>query len=243
LGAGIYFTCLEVVLAALRQQGQATTLGQKSAWSSFVAGAVARMIAAVITNPITVIKTRFEGERVSRALAGFPARSATQRSQGVVSNLLIIARVERMRGLMSGLIPTLMRDAPFSGIYYTAYSQVRPRVHHVLRERLGVTAGAASTSSVLSAACAGVLATIVVHPADIVKTRLQMPAHAGGLRRSQRAARVLTAVKVVWQADGGAGFFVGVTPRILKRMPQQAITWTSYDFLTTKLLSHSQTSS
>ena len=40
-----------MVLAALRQQGQATTLGQKSAWSSFVAGAVARMIAAVITNP------------------------------------------------------------------------------------------------------------------------------------------------------------------------------------------------
>eukprot|EP00656_Telonema_subtile_P032674 TRINITY_DN3590_c0_g1_i4.p1 TRINITY_DN3590_c0_g1~~TRINITY_DN3590_c0_g1_i4.p1 ORF type:complete len:192 (-),score=33.06 TRINITY_DN3590_c0_g1_i4:209-784(-) len=186
------------------------------------------MIAAVITNPISVLKTRFEGERVRRALSGSGAEPL--RHRGFMANLLEIARVERARGLLSGIIPTVCRDAPFSGLYFAVYSQLRPVFDMGLRD-MQLEQVATTGSSILAGAVAGIGATVIVHPADVIKTRMQMPAPTGFLGPPPR--RKFTAlVGMIFKLEGPSGFFVGVVPRILKRMPQQAITWTVYDFLT-----------
>lgn len=228
LGCGIYFSCLEACLSALERH-EGVVRESLNPQSSFLAGSTARMIAAVITNPISVLKTRFEGERVRRAFAQQSGSRSPLRSRGFVTNLIEIARVEKLRGLVRGLIPTVCRDSPFSGIYFMCYSNIRPALDNGIRETLHLPQVAGTLSSVLAAAGAGVTATMVVHPADVMKTRLQMP---GPDRRA------LALISSILKVEGVPGFFVGVVPRILKRMPQQAITWTCYDLLSQRYRDH-----
>ena len=52
IGCGIYFSCLELCLAALGQQQRAAhSDGSRNLTASFTAGAAARLVAAVLTNP------------------------------------------------------------------------------------------------------------------------------------------------------------------------------------------------
>lgn len=223
LGAGLYFSCLEASLGFLEHH-RMKPRDKLSADETFAAGFMARLVAAVITNPMSVLKTRFEGERVRHALQG--AGAGSLRHRGFVTTLVEIARVEKASGLLSGIVPTVCRDAPFSGLYFAAYSQLRPALDSSLTDLHPRTATTAS--SILAAAAAGISATLIVHPADVVKTRMQMPAPTGFGPPPRR--KIWQLIGSILKTDGARGLFVGVVPRILKRMPQQAITWTCYDF-------------
>ncbi len=102
---------------------------------------------------MTVVKTRYESGIFS---------------YGSISQALRHTYVsEGARGLMSGLVPTLMRDAPFSGLYFMFYSQ--------LRNLLIISSPSASNSSsfspILTFTCglnAGLMASVVTHPMDVV---------------------------------------------------------------------------
>ncbi len=97
------------------------------------------------------------------------------------------ASQERLRGLFSGLGPTLLRDAPYSGLYLLMFSN--------LRDAMGSDGQAASPATSFAAgALAGGLATFMTHPPDVMRTRLQlrrnMALNAGAaLVCSARAAR------------------------------------------------------
>ncbi len=45
--------------------------------------------------------------------------------KGVFNALRAIKNAEGLRGLTSGLVPTLMRDVPFSGIYLMFYEKLK----------------------------------------------------------------------------------------------------------------------
>ena len=52
IGCGIYFSCLELCLAGMGQQQRAShSDGTRNPTASFIAGATARFVAAVLTNP------------------------------------------------------------------------------------------------------------------------------------------------------------------------------------------------
>uniref|UniRef100_A0A8C5EH29 Mitochondrial glycine transporter B-like n=1 Tax=Gouania willdenowi TaxID=441366 RepID=A0A8C5EH29_GOUWI len=74
-------------------------------------GGGARTVAGVIMLPITLIKTRFECGRYSYV--------------SVVGALRSVCRTEGPGALFSGLMATLFRDVPFSGIYVMFYSQAK----------------------------------------------------------------------------------------------------------------------
>ncbi len=85
---------------------------------------------------------------------------------------------EGVRGLCCGLAPTLMRDAPFSGLYLMFYTQLKAGVGDVVGV-VGANADAAAAAfgGAVNFSCgvgAGFLASLVTHPADVVKTRMQL---------------------------------------------------------------------
>jgi hypothetical protein len=87
-----------------------------------------------------------------------------------------VSRAEGLRGLTAGLLPTLARDVPFSGLYLMFYERLKQAAAATLMPSGGLSPQAA-TGEVVHLGCglmAGVLASLVTQPADVVKTRLQL---------------------------------------------------------------------
>lgn len=200
-GVGIYFS----TFYSLKQhffQDQAPHAGQ-----AVLLGAGARTVAGVCMLPVTVIKTRFESGQYNYVSVAGALRS--------------VYETEGLRALFSGLTATLLRDAPFSGIYVMFYSQAK----RALPQEVCATPYA----PLVNFGCgvlAGVLASLVTQPADVVKTHIQVS--ASPFSTSQ-------AIRYVYTESGLPGFFRGAVPRSLRRTLMAAMAWTVYEQLMARM--------
>ena len=73
--------------------------------------------------------------------------------------------------MLEGFVPTLLRDAPFSMMYWTLYENFKL----LLSTRVSSTSKL--TNDFIAGAGAGGLAAFITTPIDVIKTRRQMNAH------------------------------------------------------------------
>lgn len=201
-GVGIYFGTLYSSKQYLLRGHPPTAL------ESVMLGVGSRSVAGVCMSPITVIKTRYESGRY-----GYGSIYAALRS---------IYRTEGHRGLFSGLTATLLRDAPFSGIYLMFYNQTKSIVPHDPLD--------ATLIPVVNFSCgiiAGILASLVTQPADVIKTHMQLS--PGKFRWIGQA------VMLIFKDYGLRGFFQGGVPRALRRTLMAAMAWTVYESMMAKM--------
>ncbi|XP_068607417.1 mitochondrial glycine transporter B [Brachionichthys hirsutus] len=200
-GVGIYFS----TLYSLKQHFFLDR--EPSAAEAALLGAGARSVAGVCMLPFTVVKTRFESGCYNYLSVGGALRSMYE--------------TEGIRALFSGLTATLLRDVPFSGIYVMFYSQAKK----------WVPPGVASSSCapLVNFSCgmvAGIMASLVTQPADVVKTHIQ-------ISPSQRSTT--ETIRHVYQINGIGGFFRGAVPRSLRRTLMAAMAWTVYEELMARM--------
>jgi solute carrier family 25 protein 38 len=81
-----------------------------------------------------------------------------------------IYRQEGVRGLTCGLIPTLLRDAPFSGIYLLIYTSSKKSVGKEWMESPTLGPYVRFSCGVV----AGIGASLITQPADVLKTKMQL---------------------------------------------------------------------
>jgi hypothetical protein len=114
-GAGIYFATINATMDASRARASAAAgrPTEPSSVQAFIAGAVARSIAATLMSPVAVVKTRAEWAKSDSPYAR------------TLSGIRHIVRTDGAGALYSGLLPTLLRDVPFSGVYYMLYSRFK----------------------------------------------------------------------------------------------------------------------
>jgi len=211
-GAGLYFFLLERVTKELKSREVANT---ESSFTrsviTFSSGASARTVAAILLNPITVVKTRMEYGGVQ--------------GKGLVGALAALARKEGSRGLFCGVGTTIMRDAPFSGLNLLLFTQTRTLMNEVARLQERET-GAFDTF--VAGALAGAGATFMTHPPDVIRTRVQlgrmMQAQSGGTRIPVSLTKII-------KEEGFRALWVGSLPRLARRTVQQAITWSLFDIV------------
>lgn len=188
-GVALYFTSLEAMKSLVINK-QNQTLGPVQA---LLLGGVSRTISGTLLMPFTVIKTRFE--------------SGSFNYKSVLHAFSVIYRTEGIRGLTSGITATLARDVPFSAIYYATYSH--------LKQFQAESVGTSFSCGIIS----GIFASVVTHPADVVKTSLQLfPSH---YRHD--------ALRLIFKKQGFSGFFVGLLPRLFRRTLIATLSWTVYD--------------
>jgi len=208
-GVGIYFASLHW----LKTSGIAGHGEKPSPWQAMGLGMAARSLAATIMIPITVLKTRFESGQFNYTR--------------MTTALVTIYSTEGLKGLTCGLLATLARDAPYSGLYLMFYTQLKNN----LIPRIDTTAGTSYSGGPASHfACgitAGFLASLVTHPADVVKTKMQIQPHV--------YSNLTRTTKLILLKSGPRGFLVGFAPRMLRRALMSALAWTVYEEIMKRL--------
>ncbi|KAF3852306.1 hypothetical protein F7725_005661 [Dissostichus mawsoni] len=161
------------------------------------------------------------GARTVAGVSMLPFTSGCYNYVSVAGALKSMYETEGVRALFSGLTATLLRDAPFSGIYVMFYSQAKK----ALPEEVSSSAYAPLVNFSCGMA-AGVMASLATQPADVVKTHIQVsPSHWS----------TTNAIRYIYREHGMAGFFRGAVPRSLRRTLMAAMAWTVYEQLMARM--------
>ena len=119
-----------------------------------------------------------------------------------------------IRGLYKGSAATLMRDVPFSAIFFPLYSNLNKWLG-------GENPGVGST---LAAGCiSGALASGLCTPADVIKTRLQVK---GG---TKKYGGIVGCYRTIVQQEGYAALYKGVGPRMAVVAPLFGISLLAFE--------------
>ena len=133
------------------------------------------------------------------------------------SNIGTVARAivhERgMRGLWRGMLPTILSNAPFSGIYYCIYSELKKAAAQRSEAPFPVVNFGAGVIAAMAA-------TLATQPTDVVRAWVQLGASGGFADSSSRMRQ-----------HGGRVLMSGAMPRFMKRSLQTALVWTLYEEL------------
>ncbi|CAG9825189.1 unnamed protein product [Phaedon cochleariae] len=195
-GVGIYFCSLNFMKSHFFIDKLPNPL------ENIAMGVIARCTGDSILMPLTVVKTRVESGMYSYRSVFYAIKE--------------IHHTEGVRGLTRGIVPMLMRDMPYSGLYYMFYSQSKQLVP---KDFLN-----SSYSSLIHGACAAsssILSSIITHPPDVLKTRMQLyPYEFKGL---------WSAIVHIKAHDGFFGYFKGFLPRMMRRSFVSVISWTVYE--------------
>ncbi|KAJ8921926.1 hypothetical protein NQ315_008560 [Exocentrus adspersus] len=180
--------------------------GNLPLWAEIVAGACAGGSQVVFTNPLEIVKIRLQ-------VAGEIADSAKVRAWTVVKELGLF-------GLYKGAKACLLRDVPFSAIYFPAYAHTKAK----FADENGYNH---PFTLLLSGAIAGIPAASLVTPADVIKTRLQVVARAG----QTTYTGVLDATRKIYVEEGFRAFWKGAVARVFRSSPQFGVTLVTYELL------------
>jgi len=209
-GAAIYFSMLDSVSHLFQIIYQYPTGQKHSNAENFMIGFLARTCATTIMCPITVLKTRFE--------------LSTNPNMNVFRSLSSIYYNEGMRGLFSGLIPTLARDAPYAGVSYLCFKQLQS-ILTTVNDNSSFKFN--SFIDPVAGGTAGMIGAVITYPFDVIRTRLQL--HVRSVS-TEPSPGVLSVFKTLLKNEGFLSLFRGMIPRLCKRTVASAISWTMFEF-------------
>jgi solute carrier family 25 (mitochondrial aspartate/glutamate transporter), member 12/13 len=123
-----------------------------------------------------------------------------------------------------GASACLVRDIPFSAIYFPAYAACKDAL---VQRHDSCTVKASHTDIILAGTIAGVPAALLTAPADVVKCRLQSIVRPG----EASYAGILDCASKVYQQEGITAFFQGAFMRVLRIAPQFGLSLLVYENL------------
>ncbi|KAL7729107.1 hypothetical protein ACLKA6_019928 [Drosophila palustris] len=179
-----------------------------------LSGVTARIFAVTFVSPIELVRTKMQSKRLSYA-----------QMMGFVRNVIAL---QGITGLWRGLPPTILRDVPFSGIYWPIYEYLKFWMS-------GSSEDPSFGVSFIAGVLAGSVAALVTCPFDVVKTHEQIEfgerviftdSPTKELSKQSTFGRLAS----IYRVFGVRGLFAGYCPRLIKVAPACAIMISTFEY-------------
>lgn len=196
----LYFSTYDIMRLKLCDKGCVLS-------APMIAGCSARVLSQTVVSPLELIRTQMQAQTLE---------------SGVLKGIRANIQANGFLSLWKGLLPTLWRDVPFSGIYWTGYQSIKSIL---IPKDKPISSNQIFFRTFLAGAASGACAAVAVTPADVAKTRSQMIL----VDYLSTRKNTLAILRQVWKAEGLRGIFAGVSARLIRVPPACAIMISSYE--------------
>ncbi|CAL5396612.1 unnamed protein product [Camellia sinensis] len=243
---------LSPTLVALLPNWASDNSGQLTFGANMIAASGAGAATATATNPLWVVKTRLQSSiaylnqnpiagnwdgvhkrnsflvLTRMQLAGIGTqgmRPGVVPYKGIFSALRRISHEEGIRGLYSGLLPSLVGISHVA-IQFPAYEKIKS---YFAKRDNTTTSKLSPGKLMIASAVSKLVASVMTYPHEVVRSRLQ---EQGQVKNSQvRYDGVVDCIKKVFQKEGVPGFYRGCATNLFRTTPSAVITFTSYEMI------------
>jgi hypothetical protein len=222
-----------------------------------LAGGFMRAFGSTVRTPFDVVRSRLQVAGALRGSSSASASSSTTNSRVVVphprqyrNTFDAVLRVYASGELFVGLLPTIMRDIPFSCFYMLTYEGLKAAQHRCMMhfgingsssssgENGNADASTTTTDSrlaranlgtvnfLLAGAGAATTACVLTAPLDLAKTKLQTQSL---LTSRPPYTGVVDCLRHVVATEGYRGLARGLPAKLFTLVPGAAITFASYE--------------
>ncbi|EEP80043.1 succinate/fumarate transporter [Uncinocarpus reesii 1704] len=198
--------------------------GKLSSSRNMLAGLAAGVTEAVaVVTPMEVIKIRLQAQ--SHSLAD-PLDTPKYRS--APHALLVVLREEGFGALYRGVSLTALRQGTNQAANFTAYTELKKLLQGWQPQYNELP----SYQTMVIGLISGAMGPFSNAPIDTIKTRLQRTPSEPG---QSAMSRIVSISRDMFKQEGARAFYKGITPRVMRVAPGQAVTFTVYEFLREKL--------
>lgn len=203
--------------------------GEEAAWVHLLAAANAGIVTSTATNPIWLVKTRLQLDKASN--------KQYKNSWDCIKSVL---KHEGIPGLYRGLTASYLGSVE-STLQWVLYEQMKNIISQKSlqrdqegRERTKLDSFLEWSARSGSAGLAKFIASMITYPHEVIRTRLrQAPLVEGG---KPKYTSVIQCFKLVVKEEGLASMYGGLTPHLLRTVPNSIIMFGTWE-LVIKLLS------
>lgn len=211
--------------------GAATTTTAHPPQVTFLAGLLSGLTEAVlVVTPAEVCKIRMQSQYHSLM---DPTQKTHMKYKNVVQTAALVVKEEGLGALYKGVVPTMLRQGCNQAVNFTAYNWSKKKVLAWKKERAaaeGRATGAVTLDhwqSLLLGGLSGGMGPLVNNPLDVVKTRMQKQVIRPGTEPKYKS--LMQSCVVIAKEEGTLALWKGITPRLMRIMPGQAITFMTYE--------------
>ncbi|KAI6007676.1 mitochondrial carrier domain-containing protein [Pisolithus orientalis] len=192
--------------------------GETSVGNIFIAGLAAGTTEAVaVVCPMEVVKIRLQAQQHSLA-----DPMEMPRYRNAAHAVYTIVREEGATTLYRGVGLTALRQATNQGVNFTTYQELKKLAYRYQPE----LAELPSYQHMVIGLISGAMGPFSNAPVDTIKTRLQKATYESGTSGFQK---VVAIAQDMWKQEGFRSFYKGITPRVLRVAPGQAIVFAVYE--------------
>lgn len=178
--------------------------------------------AVAVVTPMEVVKIRLQAQHHSMA---DPLDIPKYRNAAHATYLVI--KEEGFGALYRGVSLTALRQGSNQAVNFSAYAGMKSWLQNLQPAYHGGRE-LPSWQTMIIGLVSGAMGPLSNAPIDTIKTRLQKTPSASG---ETTGSRIRAITRDMWKQEGVHAFYKGITPRVMRVAPGQAVTFTVYESL------------